>query len=103
MQSLQNYNTTEKKPDDQFDITGKRIAFDLRSLDQEQLVIAEKISETIYYAKLKKLNENYSIKFIKNSIKFIKYRYLIFRIFLYYLFICLYVCMFLYVCSVLFV
>ena len=68
MESVQNYNTTERKPDDQFDITGKKIAFDLRNVDQEQLVIAEKIIfETIYYARLKKLNENSKIVLNSNT------------------------------------
>ncbi|CAD1480963.1 unnamed protein product [Heterotrigona itama] len=60
IQSLQNYNATERKPDD--DIIGKKIAFDLRGLDKQQLIIAEKIiAETIYYRELKKLNENSTI------------------------------------------
>ena len=37
MESLQNYNTIQRKSDDHFDITGKKIASNLRNVDQEQL------------------------------------------------------------------
>ena len=42
---------------DQFDVIGEKMAFDLRISDQQQLIIAEKIiAEIIYYGKLKKLS-----------------------------------------------
>lgn len=45
--------------EDIFDITGKKIACDLRELNEQQRIIAEKlINDIIYYAKLGKLNEN---------------------------------------------
>ena len=62
IQSFENYNATERRPDDYFDITAKKIASDLRSLNEQQLIIAQKlIAEVIYYAKLNKLNENSTI------------------------------------------
>ncbi|XP_015433720.1 PREDICTED: uncharacterized protein LOC107189650 [Dufourea novaeangliae] len=62
---LQQHNVAEaikNQIDDKFDVMGKKIAFDLRCIDQHQLIIAEKlISDTIYYAKLGRLNENATI------------------------------------------
>jgi hypothetical protein len=48
----------EAKTDDEFDITGKKLACDLRTMSVQQRVIAEKIfSDVVYYGKLGKLNE----------------------------------------------
>lgn len=46
-------------PEDPFDITGKKIACDLRSINDRQRIIAEKlINDVIYYAKLGLLHES---------------------------------------------
>jgi hypothetical protein len=53
----------EVKTDDEFDITGKKLACDLRTISVQQRVIAENIfSDVIYYGKLSKLNEHSSFQ-----------------------------------------
>lgn len=53
-------NTLPKE--DSCDITGKKIACDLRQLEVNQKIIAEKlINDVLYYAKLNRLNENCSV------------------------------------------
>lgn len=60
--SLNDKTSNSRVQEDWLDITGKKIAYDLRELNERQRIIAEKlISDVIFYAKLDKLNENYSI------------------------------------------
>lgn len=50
------------KEDDPFVTAGKKIGNDLKELNERQRIIAEKLmNDVMYYAKLGKLNENYSI------------------------------------------
>lgn len=48
---------------DEWDIAGRRIGFQLRSLEFEQRIIAEKlISDVMFYARRKRLSENSSVE-----------------------------------------
>lgn len=50
------------KDDDEYEITGKRIAFQLKDIAKPQRIIAEKlISDVIYYAKIDKLTKDSSV------------------------------------------
>ncbi|XP_067008469.2 uncharacterized protein [Anabrus simplex] len=58
-----NCSSAGVKSEDEFDIAGKKLSYDLRTMNQQQHVIAEKlVSDVVYYAKLGKLNENSSIR-----------------------------------------
>lgn len=66
--SLNDKTSNSRVQEDWLDITGKKIAYDLRELNERQRIIAEKlISDVIFYAKLDKLNENYSITDVQQT------------------------------------
>lgn len=56
----QNYvKEAQIKIEDEFDITGKKVASDLRGIDPTQRIFVEKIiADAIYFGRLGKLNEN---------------------------------------------
>lgn len=56
-------NSCLRQDDDDFDITGKKVAADLRTIDTRQRVFVEKlIADAMYYGKLGKLNESSQIQ-----------------------------------------
>jgi hypothetical protein len=59
---LKRFNASQNNSDDNFTIAVKKFGNDLKMIDHEQRVIAEKlVSDVLYYAKLNKLTEYYSI------------------------------------------
>lgn len=57
-----NLMTKEGVIEDEFDVTGKKIAFQLRSLDETQRIFVEKvISDAMFYGKLGRLTEGSKI------------------------------------------
>lgn len=52
----------DRLPEDMFDITGKKLANDLRGMNERQRIFTEKlINDVVYYGKLGSLNEFCSV------------------------------------------
>jgi hypothetical protein len=61
--TLKKFVHLRKRKHDEFDITGKKLACDSRTMSIQQRVTAEKIfNDVVYYGKLGKLNENSSFQ-----------------------------------------
>lgn len=62
LMSLDWVHNAATNEEDEYVITGKRIGYQLKTLDEFQRIIAEKlIADVIYHAQMRKLTENASV------------------------------------------